>query len=375
MKQIISLVRLLIAAFVCATTGTLLFSTASFAEEAIRDAVPGGVYDKPYIKRGGRGTILGGYIDHELIWNDKQKTFDQHRFIPFIHGEVNERIHVMAELEFEHGGLVKGRGESDGEIKLEFATLDITFSEWLTYRGGVILSPLGKFNLLHDSPLNDLTTRPLVVRQIIPTTLAESGMGLHGTLYPSESSVLGYEIYFVNGFNGNVLRSDGTTRIRSGRGSQKTDNNDNKALVGRLNFSPMLGLDMGGSFHVGAYDDVGDNTLAIWALDVDYTRGPFHVLGEYATASIDGAAEDAQSGFYGQVGYHFFPGVVQTFPNSIFTAVFRLDHIDLGSSDETRYTFGLNFRPEEETVMKLDYEIYDQDDGSNGLIFSVASYF
>ena len=375
MKTFDPFVRQLVSLLVWAATSSILLSTDSFAEEKPRDAVPGGVYDKPHIRQGGRGTIIGGYIDHELFWNDKQKTFDQHRFIPFIHGEVSERIHVMAEIEFEHGGLVKGRGESDGEIKLEFATLDITFSEWLTYRGGVILSPLGKFNLLHDSPLNDLTTRPLVVRQIIPTTLAESGMGLYGTLYPFESSILGYEIYFVNGFNSNLLQSDGTTRIRSGRGSQKTDNNEDKTLVGRLNFSPTLGLDLGGSFHIGAYDDAGDNTLAIWALDVDYTRGPFHILGEYATASIDGAADDAQFGFYGQVGYHFLPGVVQTFPNSIFTTVFRLDHIDLGSSDETRYTFGLNFRPEEETVMKLDYEIYERDDGSNGFIFSVASYF
>ena len=46
-------------------------------------------------------------------------------------------------------------------------------------------------------------------------------------------------------------------------------------------------------------------------------------------------------------------------------------------------TFGLNFRPEEETVMKLDYEIHDRDyvihdpekEDIHGLIFSVASYF
>lgn len=76
-----------------------------------RPAVSGGVYDKPYIARGGKGTSLGGYIDHELFWTDKKKTFDQHRFIPFIHGEVSDRIHVTAEVEFEHGGLVIGVGQ------------------------------------------------------------------------------------------------------------------------------------------------------------------------------------------------------------------------------------------------------------------------
>ena len=54
-------------------------------------------------------------------------------------------------------------------------------TDWLNYRGGIILSPLGKFNLVHDSPLQDLTERPMVSRFIIPTTLSESGMGFFGT--------------------------------------------------------------------------------------------------------------------------------------------------------------------------------------------------
>ncbi|MBT6146143.1 MAG: hypothetical protein HOH74_11970 [Gemmatimonadetes bacterium] len=164
---------------------------------AQRVSVPGGIDDKPHLRAGYEGTVLGGYIDHELFWNKKKKTFDQHRFIPFIHGQVSDRIHVMAEIEFEHGGLVKGGGTSDGEIKLEFAAVDIEFAESLVYRGGVILSPLGRFNLQHDSPLNDLTNRPLMARQIIPTTLSESGMGIHGTLYPTDESLVGYELYLV----------------------------------------------------------------------------------------------------------------------------------------------------------------------------------
>ena len=330
----------------------------------------GGIYDKPYIERGGRGTRIGGYIDHELFWNDNKKTFDQHRFIPFIYSEVSERIHVSAEIEFEHGGLVKGKGDSDGEIKLEFATVDITFGDKLTYRAGVILSPLGRFNLNHDSPLNDLTNRPLVARQIVPTTLSEAGMGFYGTFYPTQDVLLGYEIYLVNGFNQGTAAT-----LRSGRGSQKTDNNEEKSLVGRLNSSPFLGLDLGFSFHRGAYDDSGAENLTILALDGVYNRGPIEVKGEFARASIDAVATDKRSGYYAQAAYHLLPGITKTFPNSIFTCTLRYDHIDLDASEETRYTFGVNFRPEEETAIKLDYEIYDKDDDSKGLILSVASYF
>ena len=130
---------------------------------------------------------------------------------------MSERIHVIAEIEFEHGGLVKGSSDadSDGEIKLEFATVDIQFSEGFNYRGGVILSPLGLFNLIHDSPLNDFTNRPLLAREMIPTTLSEAGMGFHGVLYPGDELLVGYEIYAVNGFNEATAG-----HIRSGRGSQ-----------------------------------------------------------------------------------------------------------------------------------------------------------
>jgi hypothetical protein len=321
--------------------------------------------EHPVAQKTTGATAVGGYIDHELFWNDNAKTFDQHRFVPFIFSEVSDRIHVAAEIEFEHGGNVDG----GGGIKLEFATLDIAFHEAASLRGGVILSPLGRFNLIHDSPLNDLTNRPLMAREIVPTTLSESGMGLFGTLYPSAGTVVGYEVYMVNGFN-----EAAATCLRSGRGSQKYDNNEEKSFVGRLNYSPSLGLDLGGSFHVGAYDDAGDHTMSILAADGSFNRGPFEVRGEYASASIDGAVEDARSGYYAQGGYHFLPGVL-SFANSILTATVRFDHIDLGASEETRTTLGLNFRPEEETVIKLDYEIYDQNDDSNGLILSLASYF
>jgi hypothetical protein len=356
----------LLFVFLCAQSS----ACQVWAEGSQRPASPGGIYDKPYITKSGRGTAIGGYIDHELIWNDKKKTFDQHRFIPFIHASVSDRIHVTAEIEFEHGGLVKGTGESDGEVKLEFATIDISFAEYLNYRAGVILSPLGRFNLIHDSPLNDLTNRPLVNRQIIPTTLSEAGMGFFGTIYPTQAALVGYEIYLVNGFGGATEAS-----IRSGRGSQKQDNNEEKSVVGRLNYSPLIGVDLGASLHWGAYDDDGDDNLTIAALDGSVNRGPWEVRGEFARASVDGAAAEDRFGYYAQAAYHFLPGLLPQFPNSIFTATFRYDFIDLDVSEETRYTLGINLRPEEDTVIKLDYELYDRDDDSSGIIFSVASYF
>tara|TARA_B100000700_G_scaffold303625_1_gene375339 strand:- start:109 stop:603 length:495 start_codon:yes stop_codon:yes gene_type:complete len=163
---------------------------------------------------------------------------------------------------------VKGSSASDGEVKLEFAVMDFEFTEAFNYRGGVILSRPWVFKLLHDRPLNDLTERPTVNSQIMPSTSSESGMGFFGTFYPSELSVATYEVYVVNGFNEKAINSSGALRIRGGRGSQKSDNNENKAIVGRFGISPRLGMHFGASYHTGAYDDAGDNNLTIFGVDV-----------------------------------------------------------------------------------------------------------
>src|SRR3989338_8557291 len=213
-------------------------------------------YGKPFLRRFGRNTYVGGYMDHELQFNEKQDkatggkehTFDQHRLIPFIYSDVSDRVKFATEIEIEHGGPNSAGGtftsgtakkSNVGEIKIEFATIDFLITDWLNYRGGIILSPLGKFNLVHDSPLQDLTERPMVSTFILPSTLFESGMGFFGTFYPTEMSKLDYEIYAVNGFqsiSGNTSVLSPATSvteieqfIKQSRGSQKQDNNTNFA--------------------------------------------------------------------------------------------------------------------------------------------------
>jgi hypothetical protein len=362
---------------------------------ANRPEQPGGIADKPYLTRIGQGAVLGGYLDMEFEWDDHGSTFDQHRFVPFITGHVSDRVTVSAEIEFEHGGNVDG----DGEIKLEYAVMDFAFSEGLNFRGGVVLSPLGSFNLLHDSPLNDLTSRPVVVRQIIPSTLSESGMGLFGTLYPGEESVISYQAFLVNGFNEGIITEvvndtdqviDGILRIRGGRGSQKKDNNEDKAIVARAGLSPALGTNLGLSVHTGKYDDPGMHNLTIGAFDAKATFGRLEIQGEFslATADIDRVkyptAAENQSGLYAQANYHLLHDTLLN--GSVVTLVVRGDWVDYDTNRdgeiEEGFTLGFNFRPTEETVFKFDYNWtwltpveQEKGDAVNRFFFSFATYF
>jgi hypothetical protein len=337
---------------------------------------------------------VGGYVDHEFKWREGvPSTFDQHRLIPFLYSRISDRLLFSTEIEYEHGGFVSGEDETDGEIKIEYAVLDFSITEALNFRGGIILSPLGTFNLLHDSPPNDLTERPSVDRLLIPTTLSESGFGVYGSLYPSVVAVLSYEIYLVNGFDARVLQeTNGTYRLstRDGRGSQKQDNNDNKALLARIGFSPRIGVSVGASVHTGDYDDGGTRNLTIAALDGKITRGPLEFLGEAALvhADVDGTAHpgaaDDERGAYAQVNLHVLHDRV--LPGSVFTLVARGDWVDFDADHrgdrEERLTLGINFRPVEDTVFKLDYSWTwtasadaDAVGPRDALFLSLASYF
>jgi hypothetical protein len=287
---------------------------------------------------------------------------------------------------------VAGDEETDGEIKIEFATVDFTVNEGLNFRGGVILSPIGRLNVLHDAPMLDLTERPLVDQTVIPSTLSESGIGAFGVVYPGETWVVDYEAYLVNGFSDGVVE-DGVLDMREGRGSRKQDNNNARALVGRLGVSPRLGTEIGASLHTGSYDAAGEQNLTLAAFDARFAQGPVEILGEGALARADlpdTTGDDAaarSAGFYLEGRVHVLAGAVAALPQSVFTAVVRLDYVDTDretdGADRQRLTLGLNFRPTEQTVIKNDV-LFDRGRGSGetdwgdtatGYRFSVATYF
>jgi hypothetical protein len=384
-----------------------------------------GIASRPFLYRGVNAAV-GGYVDLEFArdFDAGTTTFTQHRLIPFIFAEISDRLHFGTEIEIEYGG--PQSPTRDGEIKVEFAAFDIGLAEGLNVRAGALLSPLGKFNLIHDSPVNDLTDRPLVDNRIIPTTLTEAGAGVFGRLYPSSRSVLTYEAYVVNGFNNSVLSygvNAGTgaitpaMNVRSARGSLRTDNNPEKSVVGRVAFSPLLGVELGLSGHTGRYADGGSGGLTVAAVDAIVARARWELLGEFATASLDvdaaneqpraraaflaarpdtigfGAAYAAaqfttkQRGAYLQFNYHFLQGGVPGFPNSTFTGVVRADHLDLDADRDgnvqQRLSVGLNWRPIEQSAVKLDYQwnwltptgASTSLPPSNRLVASVATYF
>jgi hypothetical protein len=400
------------------------------------------VYAKPFVAA--PKAIVGGYMDIQYRSQRKgsidngfggtTNTFDQQRFVPFIYADITEHVKMASELEIEHG--IRETSQNELEFGLEFAHIDYLVNEPFNLRAGILLLPIGKFNLLHDSPLNDLTDRPLVSQFIIPSTVSETGAGFYGTVYPGRTSKLDYEFYVTTGPCGYdksgtplVNETDGTrgSRQRKCSAADGLDINNGKALTGRMAFSPMLGVEVAGSGYYGNAAPNGNyNPLSIAAVDWTLQRGPFEVIGEAAWAYARGNSRAIQTntigfapgslltgisgnsgigippqrmnGFYLQGNYHFMPEFLTKLSpkrfgeGSTFTAVIRYDKVNTNQDNSNgtggfgnldQISFGLNYRPIEDAVFKISYQYQPKAFNPNtserihnsALVISAATYF
>lgn len=379
---------------------TLLASPATLLAQADtagadRPFVRGGVYDKPYLTRLGGNTAIGGYAEAHARYEETdglagESGFLAKRFNLFASSRVSDVVRFGVELEVEEGG---------EELRLEYAAIDLRIHPSLTLRGGMILSPLGRFNLAHDSPLNAFTDRPLVSTEVLGVALSEPGFGAFGQFGFGRTGRFTYEAYATNGFHDGLIHgSEAGTRIPLGRGNVE-DNNGSPALVGRVALSPAVGHEFGFSAHHGAWnaftiegtpvDERRNLTIAV--LDAETVIAGIALSGELALASIDvppglaGIYASSQRGAYLDAEWSFGRDWVRAMPQSSFSAKLRYDWVDFDADQPgqslRQVSAGINFRPTSDTVLKFDvvrgrsHDEFENPADHVRLLFSMATYF
>lgn len=363
--------------------------------DTTRPFVRGGVYDKPYQTRLLGRTAIGGYAEAHSRYErvdgvTEEAGFELKRFNFFTSTRVSDFVRMAAELEFEEGG---------EKITIEFAAIDLRIHSALTIRGGIVLSPLGRFNLAHDSPMNEFTDRPLVSTEILGVALSEPGFGILGQVPMGRQGRVTWEAYLTNGLNdGLIAGSPDGTRIPLGRGNN-SDQNSSPAMVGRVAWSPSVGYELGLSAHHGAWnvftrdgetiDERRDLTLGV--LDGEVTLLGVRVSGEVALAranippGLQGLYASRQAGFFLDLARDFGAGWVRTAPGSSFTVKARVDAIDLDTEAVGQHVrqagAGINFRPTSESVVKLEmvrgwsFDQFNTRSDFARLLASFATYF
>ncbi len=314
-------------------------------------------------------TNLTVYGDFQATsYQGQDALFDAKAFELVLSGRPHARLGFFAEVEFERVAGVGG--ERGGEVVVEQAYANLAFHPALNLRAGVLLVPFGNVNIDHYAPQRDVISKPLTSYVIAPSDWTDNGLGFYGRVPLSEAWRLSYETYAVAGLSSQI-DATGTRAARQGYG---VDNNSNKALVGRAALNRLGALELGLSGYTGKYDDANRQRLDGWAADGLLRVGFLRLTGEYNWMRADGAphADTLMRGFYARAvlgfGRHLLPKpLTHDFAMPEWAAVVQYDQVTLeGSADrvplrnrERRTTFGLNYRPTPQWVLKLDYELND----------------
>jgi hypothetical protein len=286
---------------------------------------------------------------------------------------VGRRLRFISEREFEHG---------TEEIALETALVDFTVNPSFVLRAGILLPPIGAFNVNHDSPRYDFVERPLVSTAIIPSTLSEVGFGAHGRLAPPGFS-LSYDAYLVNGLgDGVILNPTGRTDIPSGKSEERfaEDNNGSPAFSGRIAAQHRTVGELGFSLYRGIYntwriegEPVDEKrSVSIFAVDFNTEIRGLSLRGEAAWAGVDVPDDLADLLGERQWGVHLDAVLpvwrprIQGLAAPVVSVGLRLERVDFnrgsfGSTgltifdDVNAVTGSLSFRPANGTVFRFNY--------------------
>ena len=366
------------------------------------------VYNRPFLTIAKLPVALGGYLEANTQYAstdgvDDGFSFQMRRMTLFFSSTIAKRIKFFSELEFEDG---------TKEINLEYCALDFEFHPLLNLRGGIIMNPIGSFNQNHDGPRWDFIDRPVSATRIIPSTLSNVGMGIHGK-YFSRQWVFGYEFYLTNGFDDNVIDNDeGRTSLQAGKGNPDKFEESNSGLplyTGKIAIRNRKIGEIGVSYMTGVYNKWKEDGLVIddkrsasvFAVDFNTSifRNRVNITGEYAKVFVDVPSTFTQQ--YGEEQWGAYTDVVCTilqrkicgWENAKLNIGVRGEFVDFneGKFKETNTNIGDDFyaivpsislRPTGTTVIRFNFrfesahDLLDNEPSRTNVIqFGFSSYF
>lgn len=358
---------------------------------------------------------IGGYgqIDYNQPFGNGQSyngNLDVHRLVLLFGYKFTNKLSFVTEIEFEH---VK-------EVYIEQAFINYSFNNYLNFRAGLMLIPMGIINEYHEPTTFHGVERPLIDKYISPTTWRELGLGFTGSI--PEISVK-YQVYLVNGFasynNGEALLS-GKYGLRKGRqkGAKSFINTPN--FTSKVEYYGILGLNLGFSTYFGKtqstlYNGIDKNNIADLAIadsssigismlgfDARYRRKGFKIKGQFYYVSNTNTLEyntftandntpndfgKTMYGYYAEVSYDVFR-LIDKFNSQLMPFV-RYSNYDTQSSvsrdltkddtfQKTVITTGLSWKINPGVVLKSDFQFIKNkfdDNYSNTFNAGIALWF
>ncbi|HQS66829.1 MAG TPA: porin [Sulfuricurvum sp.] len=329
-------------------------------------------YSKNPLSIGGYGELYYSKYNHDGVNTGSKDAYgDTYRFIPYIGYKFTDNIILNSEIEFEHGN----------EVWIEQLYVDFIHNQNATLRVGDQIVPMGYTNLYHEPTLFNTVQRPDVEKQLIPSTWHELGVSVYGQTNDFWYQVGAFTALDMNhptsgAYGANEVASSNTSPqnwIRKARVGAESDKGiDNIAVVARLDYNGINGLQVGVSGYTGK---AGNSTIAgkaegqmtMYDIHAKYQNEGFMARALYTESHLSNAdsyktdmPESARGG-YVNLEYNVLPFFVQN--SQRLPLFFQYENYNLGTSTadgksfgtSESFTYGLNYFPHDQVVLKAEY--------------------
>jgi hypothetical protein len=289
------------------------------------------------------------------------------------------------EMEFEEGGEYEMEIEKGGEVALEQFHITKRFSRALNLRAGHFILGIGQINQRHLPTQYLTTSRPEGETSLIPTTWHETGMEIFGTIKKFD-----YRVQVVNGLDASGFSSRYWASLAR-QTKYELVTATNLAYILRLEYKGINGLRFGGSAYIGnsakntqkpEIMNGLDGKVSIYSFHANYNFGNIIASAQYLRGTIGDYKEinsvnkrvsnkaqypgtpvaEKASCYSTEIGYDIF-ALSKSLKGRLIPFV-RYDYYNSMEGSESTadkryqrdvYTYGLNYFPIPNVVIKADY--------------------
>ncbi len=280
--------------------------------------------------------------------------WDTLRNVIYVGYKYNEKWSVLTEIEIEHAN----------EVFTEMIEVNYNHSDLLNFKAGLLLTPIGFINEMHEPPTYIGVKRPELTSSIIPSTWRQNGVGLYGN-----QGSFSYKLFVLNSMDADDFNSGS---VRNGRQKGAKAKGGNLSYLARADYKTNFGLDFGATAYVGKTNGLKANGYNhnIYEVHAEYRKNALAARAVYAMSDIEGAEissvtgnsiSDKQTGYYVDLSYDLTHGKGYVIsPYVRYEVVNLFDEVSGSvtadnSKDMSNITYGVAYKPVPALSFKLDY--------------------
>ncbi|CAN5429936.1 hypothetical protein BH11PSE7_BH11PSE7_21250 [soil metagenome] len=284
------------------------------------------------LKVPGTGLTLGGYATaglDDLKGNVPRAAIDNISL--FIWWEGEGRWKFFGEFDSENTVGARGGSQNGGKryVALERLYADYAWNDTTTIRLGKFLTPIGRWNLIHATPLVWTTSRPLVTTGVFPTN--STGVMVNGTV-ALKGQPLEYSVYASDGSD--VLTNPSIDPFNEALGMHFT--------------LPLAGARLGASLATFEQKKTRGDHKQLLGLDFLWTRNRYEV-------SAEGVYRFSGKGSSWEEKGAFIQGVVPLTERLYAVGRYETFRKALEPAATRQWVAGLNFRLTPAVVLKAEW--------------------